>query len=67
MAKYTKLQLALGQALNCDPDDGKVTLVLETMAIWFEYALEHVGMQPTVIPTLLRWQYQQGELLYNDD
>jgi hypothetical protein len=67
MSKYTKLQLALGQALNCEPDDGKVTLVLETMAIWFEYALEHVGMNPTVIPTLLRWQYQQGELLYNDD
>jgi hypothetical protein len=67
MSKHTKLQIALGQALNCDPDDGKVTLVLETMAIWFEYALEHVGMNPTVIPTLLRWQYQQGELLYGDD
>jgi hypothetical protein len=67
MSKYTKLQIALGQALNCEPDDGKVTLVLETMAIWFEYALEHIGMQPTVIPTLLRWQYQQGELLYGDD
>ena len=67
MAKHTKLQIALGQALNCEPDDGKVTLVLETMAIWFEYALEHVGMNPTVIPTLLRWQYQQGELLYGND
>jgi hypothetical protein len=67
MAKHTKLQIALGQALNCEPDDGKVTLVLETLAIWFEYALEHIGMQPTVIPTLLRWQYQQGELLYPDD
>ena len=67
MSKYTKLQIALGQALNCEPDDGKVTLVLETMAIWFEYALEHVGMNPTVIPTLLRWQYQQGELLYGND
>jgi hypothetical protein len=67
MPKHTKLQLALGQALNCEPDDGKVTLVLETMALWFEYALEHVGMQPNVIPTLLRWQYQQGELLHGNE
>ena len=67
MARHTKLQLALGQALECEPDDEKVTLVLETMATWFEYALEHIGMQPTVIPTLLRWQYQQGELLHPDN
>ncbi len=67
MSKYTKLQLALGMALECEPDDEKVTLVLETMATWFEYALEHIGMQPSVIPCLIRWQYQQGELLCGDD
>jgi hypothetical protein len=67
MSKYTKLQIALGQALECEPDDEKVTLVLETMAVWFEYALEHIGMNPTVIPCLIRWQFQQGQLLYPDD
>jgi hypothetical protein len=67
MGKHTKLQLALGQALECEPDDEKVTLVLETMATWFEYALEHIGMQPSVIPCLIRWQFLQGQLLYPDD
>ena len=67
MSKHTKLQIALGMALECEPDDDKVTLVLETMATWFEYALEHIGMQPSVIPCLIRWQYLQGELLYGDD
>jgi hypothetical protein len=67
MAKHTKLQLALGQALECEPDNEKVTLVLETMATWFEYALEHIGMQPSVIPCLIRWQFLQGQLLYPDD
>jgi hypothetical protein len=67
MAKHTKLQLALGQALECEPDDEKVTLVLETMAVWFEYALEHMGIQPSVIPCLIRWQFLQGQLLYPDD
>jgi hypothetical protein len=37
--------------------------VIDTVADWFEDVLENVGMQPTVIPTLLRWQAHQHEYL----
>jgi len=37
--------------------------VIDTVAEWFEDVLENVGMQPTVIPTLLRWQAHQHEYL----
>ena len=63
MSKHTKLQIMLGEALRCDPDDGKVSLVLETMASWFEYVGENIGIMPSAIPCLLRWQHLQGELM----
>ena len=37
--------------------------VIDTVADWFEDVLENIGMQPTVIPTLLRWQAHQHEYL----
>jgi hypothetical protein len=63
MSKHTKLQIMLGEALDRHPESSDVTAVIDTMATWFEYALENTGMPPAVIPTLLRWQYLQGELM----
>ena len=63
MSKHTKLQIMLGEALRCDPDDEKMFLVLETMASWFEYVGENIGIMPSAIPALLRWQHLQGELI----
>jgi hypothetical protein len=67
MSKHTKLQVMIGEALDRHPDSSDVTKVIEVTAEWFEILLENMGVQPSSIPTLLRWQYQQGELLYGDD
>jgi len=67
MGKHTKLQIMVGEALDYAPDSPKVTAVIDATAEWFEVLLENMGVQPSSIPTLLRWQYQQGELLYPDD
>jgi predicted ATP-dependent Lon-type protease len=32
------------------------------MADWFDILLENIGIQPSAIPALLRWQVLQGEL-----
>lgn len=58
---YTKLQLMLGEALDREPDSLDVTAVIDTTAKWFEYLLEQMGVQPSCIPTLLRWQYLHHE------
>jgi hypothetical protein len=62
MAKHTKLQIMLGEALDYAPDSPKVTAVIDVMANWFELVGETIGIQPSAIPCLLRWQYLQGEL-----
>jgi hypothetical protein len=63
MSKYTKLQTLIGGALDRQPDSSDVTAVIEATAEWFELLLENMGIQPSSIPTLLRWQYLQGELI----
>lgn len=67
MSKHTKLQVMVGEALDYAPDSPKVTAVIEATAEWFEFLFENMGVQPSSIPCLLRWQYQQGELFYGDD
>ena len=57
MKKYTLLQKKLAETLNKSPDDQLVTDVIEATAVWFEYLLENMGIIPSAIPTLLRWQY----------
>jgi hypothetical protein len=63
MSKYTKLQIMVGEALDYAPDSPKVTAAVEAMADWFDILLENMGIQPSAIPALLRWQVLQGELL----
>jgi hypothetical protein len=50
MSKHTKLQIMLGEALRCDPDDGKVSMVLEMMASWFKYVEDNIGIMPSATP-----------------
>jgi hypothetical protein len=65
--KHTKLQKMLGLALDQAPDSSDVSAVIDATATWFEYVLNEIGLTPTCIPTLLRWQYLQGELLEEED
>ena len=62
MSKHTKLQIMVGEALDYAPDSPKVTAAVEAMADWFDILLENMGIQPSAIPALLRWQVLQGEL-----
>jgi hypothetical protein len=61
--KHTKLQIMIGEALDYAPDSPKVTAVIDAMAIWFEVVISEIGIMPSAIPTLLRWQYLQGQLI----
>ena len=47
----------LAETLDREPDSSDVIAVIDTMAEWFELVLEDVGIMPSSIPTLLRWQY----------
>ncbi len=60
--KHTKLQIMVGEALDYAPDSPKVTAAIDATAQWFEIVLDQMGLQPSAIPALLRWQYLQGEL-----
>jgi hypothetical protein len=61
MKKYTLLQKMLAEKLNKDPGDQLVTDVIEATAIWFEYVLEDMGIMPSAISSLLRWQHFHSE------
>ena len=55
-------------AINRSPDDTEIMaqFVIDATADWFEDVLQHMGITPSCIPTLLRWQAHQHEYL-NDD
>lgn len=59
--EFSKLQIMLAEELGKDPDSVEVTAVIEITANWFEFVLEQMGLAPSCIPTLLRWQYLQGQ------
>jgi hypothetical protein len=44
-------------------DEQTAQEVIDEMAEWFEEVGELVGIQPSAIPTLLRWQAHQHEYL----
>ena len=67
MSRHTKLQIMLGEALDRHPESSDVTAVIDVMADWFELVGETVGIQPSAIPCLLRWQHLQGELMGDDN
>jgi hypothetical protein len=57
MSKYTKLQQMLAEGMGCEPGDPQVAAAIEKTAEWFELVLETMGLQPTAIPALVRWQH----------
>ena len=66
--KKTKLLASVAGVISSQDERGLTDEelaqeVIDTVADWFEDVLENVGMQPTVIPTLLRWQAHQHEYL----
>jgi hypothetical protein len=57
MSKYTKLQQMLAEGMGCKPSDPEVAAAIEKTAEWFELVLDTMGLQPTAIPALVRWQH----------
>lgn len=69
-SKYAKLQHMLGDAIGVPPGDPKVDASIEAVAQWFELLLDNMGIQPSSIPALVRWQYWHSkvtELAEEDD
>lgn len=62
MGNHTKLQIMIGEALDYAPDSPKVSAVIEATAEWFELVMENIGLQPSAIPALVRWQYWHSVL-----
>jgi hypothetical protein len=65
MGQFTKLQEMLGEALEKEPGSTEVVEVIDTMAEWFEFLLEDMGLEPASIPSLLRWQYLHSDYANN--
>jgi hypothetical protein len=68
MTDKTKLLKMVEDAINRSPDDEEIMarFVIDATADWFEEVLDQIGITPSCIPTLLRYQSHQHEYL-NDD
>jgi hypothetical protein len=66
MSQFTKLQEMLGEALDREPNSSDVTGVIDAMAEWFDLVLEDMGIEPSSIPALLRWQYLHSEYAHSN-
>jgi hypothetical protein len=68
MTNKTKLLKEITAVIHhhCDRDSGREEMaqaVIDTTADWFEDVLTNIGITPSAIPTLLRWQAHQHEYL----
>jgi len=52
--------------LQTAPPNEEAQAVIDVTADWFEEVLQSMGITPSCIPTLLRWQAHQHEYLNND-
>lgn len=68
MTNPTKLLTMVAEALDTAPPDSEAEAqaAIDAVADWFEEVLDSVGIQPSAIPTLLRWQAHQHEYLGDD-
>ena len=68
MTDKTKLLRMVEDAINRSPDDPEIMSqnVVDSVADWFEEVLNQIGIQPSCIPTLLRWQAHQHEFIDPD-
>jgi len=64
-SNHTKLLKMIEDSIKQSPDDVELMAqnVIDVTADWFEEVLEQIGIQPSCIPTLLRWQAHQHEYL----
>jgi hypothetical protein len=65
MTDKTKLLKMIENALQTAPpnEEAKAQAVIDATADWFEEVLEHMGITPSCIPTLLRYQAHHHEYL----
>lgn len=63
MTDKRKLLQMVEDAINRSPDDSEIMakFVIDATADWFEIVLDSIGIQPSAIPALLRWQAHQDE------
>ena len=68
MTDKTKLLQMVEDAINRSPDDEEIMarFVIDATADWFEEVLDQIGITPSSIPTLLRWQAHQHEYVDSD-
>ena len=61
----TKLLKMVESALETAPpnEEAEAQAVIDAMADWFEEVLQSMDIQPSSIPTLLRWQAHQHEYM----
>ena len=61
----TKLLKMVESALETAPpnEEAEAQAVIDATADWFEEVLQSMGIQPSSIPTLLRWQAHQHEYM----
>jgi membrane-bound ClpP family serine protease len=53
-------------ALTSKPTEATAQAVIDATADWFEEVLQQIGIQPSAIPTLLRWQAHQHEYMSDE-
>ena len=65
MTDKTKLLKMIENALQTAPPnyETEAQAVIDATADWFEEVLQHMGITPSCIPTLLRYQAHQHEYM----
>jgi len=68
MTDKTRLLREITEVIHfhCERDSGREELaqaVIDTTADWFEDVAQSIGITPSAVPTLLRWQAHQHEHL----
>ena len=64
-SQHTKLLSLVEAAINTHPLDSEAAAqaAIDATADWFEGVLDNIGVQPSAVPALLRWQAHQHEYL----
>ena len=65
MTGRTKLLTMVTEALDVAPpySERQAQAAIDAVAEWFEEVLVNIGIQPSAIPALLKWQAHQHEYL----
>lgn len=68
MSDHTKLLKMVEAAIEVAPPDTELEAraAIDAVADWFDELLETMGVMPSAIPALLRWQANQHDYLGED-